>query len=72
LQAGPTALAGLGPRRDATRALGDGPRGRGSGEELEQAAVKKWAAGPKTRRKNIFIFFFLFNYFKVFSNYFES
>jgi hypothetical protein len=35
--------AGFGPRRNATRALGDGPRGRGSGGELEQAAGEGWA-----------------------------
>jgi hypothetical protein len=45
------------------RAREDGPRG-GSGGELEQATGKDWA------EMKIFVFFFLFNYFKVFSNNF--
>jgi hypothetical protein len=43
--------------------------GRGE-KKSTRAAVKKWAAGPKARRKEIF--FFLFNYFKAFSNDFET
>jgi hypothetical protein len=43
-----------------TRARGsDGPRG-------------KWAARPKARKNKIFIFFYLFNYFKAFSNDFKT
>jgi hypothetical protein len=61
--------AGFSPRRNATRALGDGPRGRGSGEELEQATGEGWA---ETEKIKIFVFFFLFNYFKAFSNDFET
>jgi hypothetical protein len=71
--AGPA--AGFGPRRDATRALGDGPRGRGSGGELEQAAVKKLGFRAENEEMKIFIFFFfffLFKYYKAFSNDFES
>jgi hypothetical protein len=71
--AGPAAR--FGPRRDATRALEDGPRGRGSGGELEQATVKKLAFRAENEEMKIFIFFFfffLFKYYKAFSNDFES
>jgi hypothetical protein len=47
----------------------DGPRGMG---DKRAAGEKGWASGPKATRKKIFVFFFLFNYFKVFSNDFET
>jgi hypothetical protein len=79
-QAGPAALAGLSPRRDAGRENGSRAvtdllpvrpkrrRERGS----KQAAGKDWAARPKARKRSKFLFFFLFNYFKTFSNNFKS
>jgi hypothetical protein len=57
-RAGP--VAWFGPRRGTTRA------------REQRATVKRWAAGPKARRNEIFFFFFLFKYYKAFLNNFES
>jgi hypothetical protein len=43
-----------------------------SARKVSRPRGKKWAAGPKAREMKIFVFFFLFNYFKVFSNDFET
>jgi hypothetical protein len=44
-----------------------GPRAREKGERASW-----WAAGPKAKKRSKFLFFFLFKYFKEFSNDFES
>jgi hypothetical protein len=62
--AGPA--AGFGPKRNVTRARGNN---RPLGSEGKQAAGEGWAENEKMK---IFVFFFLFNYFKVFSNDFET
>jgi hypothetical protein len=38
----------------------------------EAGGSERWAAGPKAEREKNSLFFFLFKYFKAFSNYFES
>jgi hypothetical protein len=63
---GPRAVTSLLPVRPKRRS--EERRARGS----KQAAGKDWAAGPKARKRSKFLFFFLFNYFKAFSNDFES
>jgi hypothetical protein len=53
------------PKRDAGK-KGNGPRA------WEAGGSERWAAGPKAEREKNSLFFFLFKYFKAFSNYFES
>jgi hypothetical protein len=68
-------------KRGNTGARGNGPvagsaqavkRGAAHARGSKWAVGKDWAAGPKARKRSKFLFFFLFNYFKVFSNDFES
>jgi hypothetical protein len=65
----PAAEVGPDGERRARAEMEDGPLGS---EGKRAAGEKNWASGPKARKINIFVFFFLFNYFKVFSNDFET